>query len=75
MMTKPDTLILSMSPHPIGLLLNRQLIVYQFIMPEPTENLRNTNRTLRILEDAVKGNYGVLAAIWFAFRSIVGASY
>ncbi|KAK2133709.1 ketose-bisphosphate aldolase [Fusarium oxysporum II5] len=44
-------------------------------MPEPTENLRNTNRTLRILEDAVKGNYGVLAAIWFAVRSIVGASH
>ncbi|EWZ00620.1 tagatose 1,6-diphosphate aldolase [Fusarium oxysporum NRRL 32931] len=34
-------------------------------MPEPTENLRNTNRTLRILEDAVKGNYGVLAAICY----------
>ncbi|KAM5384854.1 hypothetical protein ACJA88_002701 [Fusarium oxysporum] len=34
-------------------------------MPEPIENLRNTNRTLRILEDAVKGNYGVLAAICY----------
>ncbi|EXL81088.1 tagatose 1,6-diphosphate aldolase [Fusarium oxysporum f. sp. conglutinans race 2 54008] len=34
-------------------------------MPEPTENFRNTNRTLRILEDAVKGNYGVLAAICY----------
>ncbi|KAK2678282.1 Fructose-bisphosphate aldolase, class-II [Fusarium oxysporum f. sp. vasinfectum] len=34
-------------------------------MPEPTENFRNTNRTLLILEDAVKGNYGVLAAICY----------
>ncbi|KAF5670402.1 tagatose 1,6-diphosphate aldolase [Fusarium denticulatum] len=34
-------------------------------MPESTERLRHTNRTLRILEDAGKGNYGVLAAICY----------
>lgn len=32
-------------------------------MAELTESWRNTNKTLRILENAVKGNYGVLAAI------------
>ncbi|KAF4496187.1 tagatose 1,6-diphosphate aldolase [Fusarium agapanthi] len=34
-------------------------------MAESTESWRNANRTLHILENAVKGNYGVLAAICY----------
>lgn len=42
------------------------------IMTWNSESSQQSNRTLRILEAAVQGQYGVLAAIWqvFVFLSI-----
>jgi len=34
----------------------------------PTSKPSTHNRTLRILQDAEEGNYGVLAAIWLVLK-------